>query len=395
MKNYTLYKKWFRKDDNPHHHFYWWYQYTNSRGKRIRKAAYSSHKPTNVQREAKAYLEQLNKFDLYSSPTLNEYASDFFRDDSSWVNWRRDFNIKDVTLEGHRNCLNNYIIKEFGNVSIADLQAKEIEEWLRELKDSKYSRKNLSSSTKNTIINTFTIILREAARDGISHNVGQIRRFKRNGEKKDIFTQEEYNKLFPENKKEFIKIWQGVRDNPDEGYMFGVFMAVMLSGGLRPGEARALQVNQIYKEGLYIDKQLDSAKIIALPKKGTENNPRDRIVALPVYTVKLLNKWVKDSQSTSSVFQYHGKPLNKSISSRRLRDACSRASIEIEGKNIAAYSLRYTYRSRMNNILPRATLMQFMGHSDGSVHDGYLKVIPEEQFQQIPDRVYEDLNSFW
>ena len=87
----------------------------------------------------------------------------------------------------------------------------------------------------------------------------------------------------------------------------------------------------------------------------------------------------------SCVFQYHGKPLTKSISSRRLRDACTRAEIEIEDKNIVAYSMRYTYWSRMNNILPRATLMQFMGHSDESVHDGYLKVIPEEHFQQIPE----------
>ena len=259
----------------------------------------------------------------------------------------------------------------------------------------KDTEKDLTASTKNHIINTISIVLREATRDGINHNVGQIRRFKLTGKKKDIFTQEEYTKLFPKDRKELIKIWAGVRDNPDDGFIWAAYMALMLSGGLRPGEARALHVDQIYDKGVYIDKQLDAAKLIALPKKGTENNPRDRIVALPEYTIELLKECVSIYDAKSYVFIYHGKPIERSISSRRLRDACTRAKIEIEGKYIVAYSMRYTYRSRMNNILPRATLMQFMGHSDGSVHDGYLKVIPEEQFQQIPKRVYAGINEFW
>jgi len=51
--------------------------------------------------------------------------------------------------------------------------------------------------------------------------------------------------------------------------------------------------------------------------------------------------------------------------------------------NISGYTNGYSNTNKfmkMNNIIPRTTLMQFMGHSDGSDHDGYIKAIPEEQF---------------
>ena len=130
MSSPTLYKKWFSKNGKPKHHFYWWYQYTDTQGKRIRRAAYPDHNPTNVLKEAKQYVNQLEIVDPTTVKTLKEYSKGFFDKGSPWVNWRKDFNIKDVTLDGHSNFLDNYFLKKFGDYNFQDLKAKDIEKWL-------------------------------------------------------------------------------------------------------------------------------------------------------------------------------------------------------------------------------------------------------------------------
>ncbi|VBB40372.1 hypothetical protein TRIP_E280349 [uncultured Spirochaetota bacterium] len=108
------------------------------------------------------------------------------------------------------------------------------------------------------------IALREAKRSRYIRIVPKFDRFKRGSKHQDTLTDEEFAKLFPEDRDELEKIWQ-LKDgrNHGTGILFGAMCCLGVSAGLRSGELRAVSDDQIVRHklpngemlyGLIIDK---------------------------------------------------------------------------------------------------------------------------------------------
>jgi integrase len=132
----------------------------------------------------------------------------------------------------------------------------------------------LSNSSRNTILYTLKLVMREAKRDGIIDMVPEFEPFKRSSKRQDVLSGEELEGLFPDDEKELIRIWKrsdDMRKEQDEiALMFGTIFCVAVSAGLRSGEARALHRDQISIEngGLAIDRAVDDLGLIGPLKEG-------------------------------------------------------------------------------------------------------------------------------
>ncbi len=102
---------------------------------------------------------------------------------------------------------------------------------------------NLASKTKNHIIDSFRIILAEAHRERIVpfNPLSSVARLSKSlYKKRDSLSLQDIKTLFPQNEDEVLRIWRRTD--------FVVLYFLMLSSGIRSGEARALQWKHIIWE---------------------------------------------------------------------------------------------------------------------------------------------------
>jgi len=159
--------------------------------------------------------------------------------------------------------------------------------------------------------------------------------------------------------------------------MFGILFRTILHAGMRPGEGRALRLEQLYPEhnGILIDQQIDSQEELAPVKKSTAADPRRRLVLVPKRTMELLTGWAQKTGTREGLlFLFDGKPIRKEYLGDRFEVALRNAKIPVGERMLVPYSLRYTFRSRaQGNLDPRA-IMDMMGHRSAEVSDIYLRL---------------------
>lgn len=117
----------------------------------------------------------------------------------------------------------------------------EIENWLAGLP--------LSNQTKNHILYTFRIVLRDAEIAGyIPFNVlEKIERFGDDAKKRDVFTLEELKSMFPDDYQKLIEIWGSLKH--------AVCYMILATTGIRTGEVRALYWRHNIAEGALLIEQ--------------------------------------------------------------------------------------------------------------------------------------------
>ncbi len=118
--------------------------------------------------EVKLYVENLlaGKAEGKTNVTLEEYAKNFFNwEESHWIHRQhaKGKSFSYVMARLRRGHLKNYLLPQFGKRPLSDLNPVEIENWLVGLP--------LANGTKNDILYTLNIVLREAKREKlIAHN---------------------------------------------------------------------------------------------------------------------------------------------------------------------------------------------------------------------------------
>ncbi len=97
----------------------------------------------------------------------------------------------------------------------------------------------LANQTKNHILYSFSIVMWEAKRDGVvSENpLEDVEPMGKDFRATPALTDGELNTLFPVDLAEFERVW------PE--FQFGLMFALMVSSGMRPGEARALEWSSV------------------------------------------------------------------------------------------------------------------------------------------------------
>ena len=180
-----------------------WYFYFYEGHRRISKTTGKIKKY-----EAERYIKDFFKEDKVYDIRLKEYAKEFFLwNKCLWIKRQhaKGRSFTEAVAKSRRGHLENYIFPKFGDKFISLIKRIHIEKWLISL--------DLSNQTKNHILYSFRIVLREAVLEGlISHNpLEQIEAMGCDRKKRDPFTLEELGLLFPKNQNNLLKIWKTVK----------------------------------------------------------------------------------------------------------------------------------------------------------------------------------------
>ena len=344
------------------------------------------------------YLKKRQEGGVRSTPVLDiaveKFARNMFTEGAPHIKrWiEKGYVLKPQTIDQHRRHLVNYLIPEFGKVPLTKTRPAAVEDFLLEQK--------LSNSSRNTILYTLKLVMRE----GIIDMVPEFEPFKRSSKRQNVLSSEELAALFPDDEKEFIRIWKrpdDMRKERDEiALMFGTLFCVAASAGMRSGEIRAMFREQVSlpNSGLVIDRAVDDRGIIGLLKKGTEKDPRSRAVIIPEKSLRILERWLdripKCLNYPGLVFPYRSKMVSGYYILDRFRYGLDRMGIDHQARRLTVHCLRYTYNTRMKTNLPAEILREFLGYRSAGMTDHYDNPILLERlmaFQNMRSKV----EMFW
>ncbi len=264
------------------HHLYWRYVLiTDPSQSEISTKTKVKYEAERIAKEAYAKAIQ----SLQAPMTFGEYAADFFSDTCKLTARKRD-SAKPVTKEMitmKRGQLLNYLMPQYKDTPLTDITAIKFEDWRQTLK--------LAKSTRNGITGTFKQILAEAVRDKklLVNPLLQVECLSKEPDKpRDSLSVDELAKLFPLKEADAIKIW-GTRK-------YHTLMFLLVSSGMRSGEARALRWNDVVWDdsGVLITKAM---KITG--KVGSVKEKKEKVVRLAQRTMQLLEEWKAEAKPTS------------------------------------------------------------------------------------------------
>lgn len=307
---------------------------------------------TTRKHEAEAYVEKW----LQDEPlpnTLAEFSSAFFVwENCSWIKLQHEKGkrfSRSVALS-RRGHLCNHILPKFGHRRLDTIRAGEVEDWLVSL--------TLSNQSRNHLLFTFRIVLREAVRKNriYANPLESLQQFAPKPRERDVFTVEELQMMFPTDLTERDGIW-GDR-------MWSTLFYLLATTGIRAGEARALRWDDVdlNASGLLIQRAVQPDGMISTPKSG-----EGRAVLLASRTREALAMWhdstpLKDAEDLVFFSAATGRVIARETVSRRLSPALKRAGVLMDGRNLVVHSFRHGYNTMASRSLPGELVRKIIGH---------------------------------
>lgn len=376
-------KKKITKDGKPF--FRWYYYFYDNTGKKIQKAC--PYPECKNRSDAESYIRTLPPLAGAKNPDvlLSEIADTMYFPGSAHVDRRRQLGKSTDTetmLESRRYI--EQILKQWGKTPLQNIETEEVLTHLFSIPRS--------GSWKNRYITIFKEIYEEAPRYGCKINIPNFPHFALNSKKADIFSDTELKALFQ-------------LENFSD-YQYYVFFLLMLSGGLRLGETRAIRLKQIVpaKKALIVDgfcKQ-DGTRTV-YNKKGTPENPKARIVLLPDLTLAVVLNYIASLELNPDDFIFTLN--NKPIRSEMAEDVFNRVLVNIglasfvlsatgkinkksviisDGRKLVPHSLRYTYISRMRRELSAEDIQPLTGHTTPEMVEYYNRINLKDALAALP-----------
>lgn len=383
----------------------WYYWYYDENGKQVKKSCGQHGKPCLLKREAEAFIAALAEQDradeeakrLARQIRLRDVGENLYAPESFFMKLKvaHGKSLQPQTLHQKKRIM-SIILDEFGDRVPETIEEGEIENFVISL--------DYKNSYKNTILSTFRDLFSECKRLKLVKHRLDIDGFSRsNTRKKDIFTMEQLGMMFPDDTAKMSEIWSvngsdrymGIDGLVHEnGFMFGVMFRLMASTGLRPGEVRAICIDQIQRGGLFINRMLDTYDVQrSYLKKGSAENTKQRTVLLPSKMSELLNEYVKIRPQCESgyIFAMNGDFVKSSTLDRRFSSGLMKlgilsfeksrrtnGSIKVvtdPAKILTPHSLRFTYNTYTvnSNLLPGDVLRKMIGHNSAEMTDYYTR----------------------
>lgn len=312
--------------------------------------------------EAQKYAAQLFKADAMSTiPTFQEYANNFFIwNKCKWIKRQhaKKKSFSEAVAKMRRAHLLNYIFPKWGNIHVNQLNAVDIENWLIELE--------LSGQTKNHILYSFKIIMKEIYRERIiNYNpLATVEAVTIKAKKRDTLTLDEIKKLFPVLDSELLEIW--------ENYYWASAFFTLLTTGMRIGELRALLWKDINWQAGAIE--INKA-VKANNEVGKTKNQETRAVFIPQRALNYLLSWKDRSlfnQNDCLIFfgELPDKTMGRKSFNKHFNKGLNNAEID-KRDGLVVHSLRHTYNTRMRKLLPEAMLRFQVGHKTEKMTNNY------------------------
>ncbi|WP_321301542.1 site-specific integrase [uncultured Sphaerochaeta sp.] len=383
---YTLFKRF--KDTKNRKGVVWYFYYYDVNGKRQSKSTGLSKK-YEADQFAQEFLNEDDRTDI----TLQEYTIDFFVwDVCPWIK-RQHAKGKPFSMSianQRRSHLTTYILPKFGHRILSSLNRIEIENWLIDLKKTVITEKDkkkvttklpLSNQTKNHILYTFRIVLREAEREALVpfNCLATVESLGGSSKPRDIFSKDELAKLFPADLVQMEAIW----GRKEYAYIF----YLLATTGMRVGEVRALcWKHVIWKEdrnALRIEQTVKHDNSI-----GTTKTQKSRIVVLTKRAQDYLNDWLHSTpfdQMRDLIF--FGQDRNSPVTGRTLLNRFAKAletvKIDTTGRNLVIHSFRHTYNTMLKPLMPTEVLQSMTGHSSVAMTELYNHPTFDDEYNAI------------
>jgi len=313
--------------------------------------------------------------------SLRDFTTDFFIwEKCSWIQRQhaRHHPFSRAVAAGRRAHLDNHILPRWGKYPIAGINQVEVERWLVGLE--------LAAQTKNQILTTFRIVMRDARRQGIiaSDPLADVERMGSDTRPRDAFSMAELRLLFPtDDDRRLLQIWGDMR--------YAAAFAVLASTGIRSGELRALEWQDVYWNPgiLHITKAVKADNTIGALKMR-ENDPAnsERVAILPSWTTTILRQWFEQTPYNQPVDyivygRYRGQPIDRRTLSGHLGHVLPRAGIVPRGRNLVAHSFRHTFNTMMRNVLSAEILRALTGHKTEEMTELYYHPTLEDRLKQV------------
>jgi integrase len=186
----------------------------------------------------------------------------------------------------------------------------------------------------------------------------------KNPRKRDVFTTDELQLLFPHSLAKLTQVWRTPK--------YAALFMTHATTGIRSGEVRALLWQHFLPEGwLHVERAHKVDGSIGATKTGQE-----RVIALPRRTAEVLEWWRGQSPFTAKndlIFfgANAATPLNVMTVTNLLPGALERSGVQVARRNLVVHSLRHTYNTIMRAVLPAETLRKFTGHSTPEMTELY------------------------
>ena len=275
-------------------------------------------------------------------PRPKEYAADFCRwDTCDWIRRQhaKGRRFSRQVADARRSQLERYILPEFGNRRLDEINAVEVENWLVGL--------DRANQTKNHHLHTLNIILKEAKRQKViaANPLADVEPMAKQYRPRDVFTPAELRALFPSDPEAMVEIWREPR--------YAALFFVLATTSLRSGEARALQWRCVAweRQGIYVMQAMKTDTEMGTTKSGDE-----RAVLVPTQTMEMLAWWHRQTMyGEPEDFVFPGMDRTRPVTSRtagvRLHQALAHVGIDRSVRNLVVHSFRHTYNTRMRQVL--------------------------------------------
>ncbi len=350
-----------------------------------RRTKFSTHEQVDGRTETRAHTYAVQKLtelmEGYGTvPRLEDYVKErqFFEWDPvtgpicPWIKRQhakgRDFG--EYQARTRRAHLKNHILPQFGKRRLDELTQPMIEKWLESL--------DLANQSKNHILYTLRIVLREARREKLIHEnpLQEPEPFKKNHKKRDAFTLEDLLLLFPKAQKKLLDVWKTQK--------YATLFMTMATTGIRSGEARALAWRHILPGGwLFVERAVKMGG-----KLGPTKTKDQRVIALPSRTQTMLAKWHRETPfKEPEHLIFYGlaadQPLDVETPTHFLPGALERAKITVNGRNLVPHSFRHTYNTIMRHAVPEDVLRRFTGHKSVEMTDWYDHSVMQDRITEL------------
>jgi integrase len=309
---------------------------------------------------------------------LADYAKDFFVwGKCHYLSDRLDggYSVPKQTAQQHRGHLVNHILREFGQAFLDEITPRKFIDWRKTI--------HRANQTKNHIRNAFKIVMEEAWKEGLipENPIAKTDPVEKKIYKaRDIFTEEEGQKLFFVDENLLLKIWK----RPDYLTLF----SLLAFSGMREGEVRGLCWEQIHwsSGAILVDRAVNCDEEMGPPKAK-----KIRVAILPEHLLERLKAWRLLSACTKGdefVFPgaIPGKPFAKETLIAIFHSALAAANIDVKGRNLVPHSLRHTCSTSMQSALP-ATVVDLVLGSSAEMRARYNHPTFKEAFRGLDDHV--------
>ncbi len=297
---------------------------------------------------------------------LNKYLLNFFDFEKSPYFSRKILLDKDSIspdyVSTRRNIIKNHVIPLISNsFCIADVSIT----FLEDIQTKLITKKNLSSTTINQIMNSISQALEYAKKENLLpySQITKVEPIRKNIKTRGILSNEETKNLMA-----YLKKSKDIK----------TYLAISLSliTGIRSGELRALTTDQIDNGLIVIDRAYANLAKTKIPKgKKSRIVPCPKELCQKLIELSKLNPNITDDRNLVFWSKKQDKVLSSHYFNTKFQQALIKSKTlskeEIANRNISFHSLRHMANTLLRGSVDEYILRLTIGHSSEQLSDIY------------------------